>query len=309
MPKLTFALLLYLYAISSYIPLTGQPYVMDSSFHLGLTEVKNAYAFKTLTTGDSAEIPAQTLENLHQAKIYFDKLFNTKLDFAVLFVDHENWMQYAFFPPPGLPQAGRGNIILGLEKSVVAREVEKMLFQMPQHLTSSLKPVYGENFDLDLFYRESLSIHELAHLYHFAKANRAQRKWLQELFATLCMYAFFVEVAPEGYAQMNTYPDFVLQAGDERAVFKSLQDFDEKYVQKLSPPNYEWYQMKFYREARIIMDSQQTEILPKLLNFLIETDLSKMERLTDADLQAKLASEVDPAVAEIMINWEYPAKD
>ncbi|SNR63085.1 hypothetical protein SAMN04488009_2845 [Maribacter sedimenticola] len=285
--------------------LQGQESWIDTSIHSGLIELKTEYTFKTLVSNDSIKTTAETLKNLYKAKLYFDKIFQTDLDFAVLFIENRKWNKHAYFPPPGLPQAGKGNVILGLDKSIVSLEVEKMIFQLPEQYLALLKPVYGENINLDLFYRETLSIHELAHLYHFKEGTKPQRKWLQELFATLSMYSFIKDKANPSYQLMNAYPEFVIQSGDRMAEFKTLKDFEEKYVQKLTPQNYEWYQMQLYRNAKLILDSNKTEILIKLRDFLINTDLSKTRAFSNSELTTRLEKEVGKEIADILTNWKY----
>ncbi|MBR9776038.1 MAG: hypothetical protein GYB55_13885 [Cytophagales bacterium] len=285
--------------------LQGQESWIDTSIHSGLIELKTDYSFKTLVSDDSIKTTSETLKNLNNAKLYFDEIFKTDLDFAVLFIAIKEWNKYAYFPPPGLPQAGTGNVILGLDKSIVSMGVEKMIFQLPEQYLTSLKTVYGENIDLDLFYREILSIHELAHLYHFKEGTKPQRKWLQELFATMSMYSFIKEKSNFSYQLMNTYPEFVIQSGDRMAEFKTLKDFEEKYVQKLTPQNYEWFQMQLYQNAKSIIDSNKSDILIKLQKFLINTDLSKTKVLTESELSTRLEKEVGKEVADILDNWKY----
>ncbi|MFY0715366.1 hypothetical protein J1D01_17050 [Seonamhaeicola sp. NFXS20] len=285
--------------------LQGQESWIDTSIHSGLIELKTDYPFKTLVSNDSIKTTAETLKNLNKAKLYFDKIFKIDLDFVVLFIGNQEWSKYAYFPPPGLPQAGNGNVILGLDKSVVSLEVEKLITQLPEHYWTSLKLVYGEDIDLDLFYRETLSIHELAHLYHFKEGTKPQRKWLQELFATMSMYSFIKEKLKSSYDLMNTYPEFVIQSGDRIAEFKTLKNFEDKYVQKLTPQNYEWFQMQFYKNAKSIIDSKNAEIVVKLKNFLIETDLSKTDILSDSELLTQLEKKVGKEVADILTNWKY----
>ncbi|WP_020531970.1 hypothetical protein [Flexithrix dorotheae] len=280
-----------------------EPWI-DTSIHGGLIEVKTDYSFSTLVSSDSLNNIRKTLKNLNDAKLYFDKIFETDLDFAVLFIENSKWREHSYFPPPGLPQAGRGNVILGLNKSVVSQEAEKMITQLPTEYWSLLKPVYGENIDLDLFYREILAIHELAHLYHFKEGTQPQRKWLQELFATMSMYSFIKEKSNSSFDIMDTYPEFVLQSGDRMATYKTLLDFEEKYVQKMTPQNYEWYQMQLYSNAKQIIDSCKNDILIKLREFLVNTDLTKNEKLSDTELTVRLKKEVGKEIADIMTNWK-----
>jgi len=55
------------------------------------------------------------------------------------------------------------------------------------------------------------------------------------------MYSFVKEKSKNAYNLMNTYPEFVLNSGNRMAEHKTLKDFEEKYVQNLSPQNYEWF--------------------------------------------------------------------
>lgn len=289
----------------STIGIKAQESWIDNSKHSGLIELNTDYPFKVLVSNDTMNNTTETLKNMNNAKLYFDKTFQTNLKFAVLFIENKKWNTYAYFPPPGLPQAGSGNVILGLDKSIVSMEVEKMLKKLPEQHLGKLKSVYGNNIDLDLFYRETLSIHELAHLYHFKEGTKPQRKWLQELFATMSMYAFIKNNCNTCYDLMDTYPEFMIASGDQMAEFKTLKDFEEKYVQKLTPQNYEWFQMQFYKTAKSIIDSKNDTVLLKLLHFLIRTDLDKTHKLSDIELTSRLTEEVGKEMGDILTNWKY----
>lgn len=305
MKNTVFASWTLIFLCFSISPICAQESWIDTSLHRGLIALKTDYPFQVLVSTDTIANTDETLQKLNKAKQYFDQLFNIDLDFAVLFVENHQWQKHSYFPPPGLPQAGRGNVILGLEKSVVAQQVESMLSKLPEPHTASLKQVYGQPMDLDLFYRETLSVHELAHLYHFKYATQPQRKWLQELFATMCMYSFIKEKAKSSYELMDTYPEFALRAGDKMAEFKTLKDFEEKYVQELTPPNYEWFQMQFYKYAKSILNSDKPELIRKLRTFLINTDLSKTELISDEELKVRLNKEVGKEIADIASLWPY----
>jgi len=237
--------------------------------------------------------------------LYFDEIFQTDLDFAVLFIENQHWNRYAYLQPPGMPHVWAGNVFLGLDKSVLSTHVENSIFNLPEQSLTPLKSVYGEKIDLDLFYRETLAIHELAHLYHFYEGEKPQRKWLQELFATMSMYAFVKNNCNSWYDLMDTYPQFVIKSGDKMAEFKTLKDFEEKYVQNLSPQNYEWFQIQFYEKTKELIELKGEDIIVKLRNFLIQTDLSKTELLTDSQLSDFLEKEVGKEISDILTNWNY----
>ncbi|MFD1014884.1 hypothetical protein [Winogradskyella rapida] len=279
---------------------------VDTSIHKGLKTLKTDYSFKTFVSNDTLKRSDQTLENLNLAKHYFDALFETYLDFVVVLIENKLWEKHAYFPPPGMPQAIKGNIILGLGKSLLSQTVERALLEVPKAHWSTLTTVYGDPLDLDLFYRDILSIHELVHLYQFKNGTQPQRKWLQELFANMGMYAFVKAESKALYPLMDTYPNFVLKSGARMATYRTLNDFEDKYVQELSPQNYEWFQMQFYKQAQTIIDENGPSILVDLLNFLVETDLSQTEQLTDAALLTALDAKVGESVANVMRHWKTP---
>lgn len=305
MEKKVIGLLILTLSFCFQINTSGQEMKVDTVIHQGLWKVQTETSFSVLVSNDSLQIPWATIDKLEAAKSYFDGIFQTELDFTLIFVENKDWNKYAYFPPPGMPQAGNGNVILGLGRSVISLEVQSMIKKLPEKAWASLVPVYGKELNLDLFYRESLSIHELAHLYHFRGGTNPQRKWLQELFATMSMYSFVEKDSVNSFDIMNTYPEFILKAGDSMAQFKTLADFEEKYVKGMKPQNYEWYQIQFYRAARHIMEANSIEILEKMLNFLVNTDLSKEERLNNDQLLSRLEIEVGKDVADVMTNWKY----
>lgn len=278
---------------------------IDTTIHKGLAELDTDYPFQVLVSNDSIKTTSETTKNLNSAKSYFDEIFNMDLNFAVLFIENKHWNEYAYFPPPGIPQAWKGNVILGLEKSSISKQVANSLTNLPEEHLLSLKKVYGKDINLDLFYREALSIHELAHLYHLYYGTRPQRKWLQELFANMSMYAFAKKNCGTCYDQMNTFPMFSKQLGDDIAEFKSLQDFEKKYVENLHPRNYEWFQFQFYYKAKDIIGKNGENILVKLKDFLVKTDLSKTHQMSDEELAIRLETEVGKDISGILTNWNY----
>ena len=110
-----------------------------------------------------------------------DSAFDEQLNFAVLFVDNQNWNTYAFTGPPGMPQAYyKGNMVLGNEESIMTKIHKRGLENAPPPVMNKLKNIYGETLELDLFFRDALALHELGHLYQFHKTNdRFQRKMVK----------------------------------------------------------------------------------------------------------------------------------
>ncbi|NMH58493.1 hypothetical protein [Alteromonas ponticola] len=285
----------------------GQDDWIDTSKHEGLKTIPTDYPFSVYSTNNSVQDATDTLNTLHQAHRYFNELFSIDLPFSVMLLDNRNWSRFAFYPPPGMPQAWQGNIILGAEKSAIAHQVSQALSQLPASQLTQLTQVYGSPLNLDLFYRDTLSVHELAHLYHFYSGTKPQRKSLQELFATLAMVAFFKQAdCTSCYERMNAYPQFILRGGDRDIEFKTLADFEEKYLNGLGPRNYEWFQMHFYQHAVQLLESENKTLLIKFRHFLLETDLSKIERMSDNELIEALRQNIGSDVADIFEHWQSP---
>lgn len=276
---------------------------VESATDEGLILVHDDTPFPVYISSSEHVAPHSTLTQLAAAKVFFDKLFKFDLPFSVLFIENEKWQDHAFFGPPGMPQAGNGKIILSAEKSVIAHLVEKRMTNLSGNSISALVEVYGRPLNLDLFYRDALSVHELAHLYHFRAASKPQRKWLQELFATLSMIAFFENYSDHAFDTMNTYPSFAIHFAEQHAEFKTLTAFEEKYVTGMKPQNYEWYQFKLYHHARSIIDKEGYAVIPKLLTFLIDTDLEKTRHLSDEELVEFLSRDVSNDVASVLTQW------
>ena len=63
--------------------------------------------------------------------------------------------------------------------------------------------------------------------------------------------------------------------------------------------------MQLYQNAKSIINSGKSDILIKLLNFLINTDLNKNEILSDSELSTRLEKEVGKEIAVILTNWKH----
>lgn len=169
---------------------TGSDWI-DRSKHEGLYDISYSESFETYCTEENPMDIKNTIDNLEQAKEYFNNMFNEDLNFAVLFIDNHNWDKYAFAPPPGMPQSYYdGSMVLGLGRSLMADRWKQGLSQFQENELDSLRQIFGEDLNLDLFFRDALSLHELGHLYQFYKTSeKSQRRWLNEVFGNLCQVA------------------------------------------------------------------------------------------------------------------------
>ena len=280
---------------------------IDRTNHEGLNNVALSDNFETYATVTNPNNLENTINNLELAKIYFDKVFNEDLNFAVLFIDNKNWDTYAFSPPPGMPQASYGgNIILGLNKSVMAMGFEEMLSQMPPQAIQGLKTHFGDSINLDKFFRDGLALHELGHLYQFYKTSKnSQRYWLNELFGNLCQVAAAKNFKDQTtFNQMDSYQNFLIRGNQWGELkYKTLQQFENDYFDVIKAGrNYGWYQTQFYTMAKTLYATYGDSFVAKFRTFLIS--LKTSDKLDDRALNELIIKEFGQDVMNI-IKWKY----
>lgn len=282
---------------------------IDRAKHDGLYDIAYSESFETYCTMENPENIKNTIGNLEQAKKYFDKTFKEDLNFAVLFVDNPNWNKYAFSPPPGMPQAHyQGNIVLGLENSVMSMGAKQGLKQVPDSKLGKLKLHFGEELNLDLFYRDALSLHELGHLYQFYKTGKGtQRHWLNEVFGNLCQVAAAKNLATQDvFNRMDVYQLFLINANQWGELkYKTLKQFEEDYFDVLKQgQNYGWYQTQFYLKAKELYSRFGDNFLNEFRDFLIEVNPDKAGNLDDSELKELMIKTFGNHVVEIL-EWKH----
>ena len=282
---------------------------IDRSKHESLYALSYSESFETYCTEENPENIKSTVDNLEQAKEYFDKTFKEDLNFAVLFVDNPNWNKYAFSPPPGMPQAYyQGNMVLGLDNSVMAMQAEQGLRQVPESKLGILKQHFGEELNLDLFYRDALSLHELGHLYQFYKTGKGtQRHWLNEVFGNLCQVAAAKNLATQDvFNRMEVYQQFLINANQWGELkFKTLIQFEEDYFEVLKQgQNYGWYQTQFYLKAKELYSKFGDEFLNEFRSFLIDVNPDKVGIMDDKELKELMTDTFGNQVVEIL-EWKH----
>jgi len=286
-----------------------EPDWIDRTRHEGLVNLGYSELFETYCTEENPEGVKNTISNLEGAKEYFDKTFNEDLNFAVLFVDNPNWDKYAFFPPPGMPQSDYdGNVVLGLGQSVMAHRWKQGLNNLPENEQDTLKLIFGENLNLDLFFRDALSLHELGHVYQFYKTSeKSQRRWLNELFGNLCQVAAAKNLDnPSVFQRMDYYQLLVIRENLWGEVgYTTLDQFEESYIDIINQGrNYGWYQTQFYLKAKELYAKFGDEFLNDFRNFLIDIDAEKVGQMGNKELEELIISTFGKEAMEIL-KWKY----
>ncbi|MEZ2414486.1 hypothetical protein ACA086_05930 [Muriicola sp. E247] len=282
---------------------------IDRTKHQGLFRINATDKFEIYSTQSEPEQLENTIGNIESAKKYFDKIFDEDLKFAVLFIDNKNWDNYAFAPPPGMPQAYyEGNMVLGLGKSIMAQRHEKALKNASITELDSLKKYYGSEINLDLFFRDALSIHELGHLYQSYHTGRnSQRKWLDELFGNLCQVAATKNFEDQGtYQRMDAYQEYVIRNKPWGEIkFTTLDQFEKEYFEIFKQGrNYGWYQSKFYTKAKRLYALYGDSILIQFLDFQIKINADDIDKIEDKKLYDMMLEEFGIETMEIL-EWKY----
>jgi hypothetical protein len=282
---------------------------IDRAKHEGLFEINATDKFETYSTQTKPENIEKTIRNIELAKMYFDKIFDENLKFAVLFVDNKNWNKYAFAPPPGMPQAYyEGNMVLGLGKSIMAQRHEEALKNRPVTEQDSLKKYYGSEIDLDLFFRDALSIHELGHLYQsFRTGRNSQRKWLDELFGNLCQVAAIKNFKDQStFQRMDAYQEYVIKTNSWGEVkFTTLDQFENDYFDIFKEGrNYGWYQTKFYSQAKKLYALHGDNILVMFRGFQIKINAMNIGKIDNKKLYDMMLEQFGIETMKIL-EWNY----
>ena len=282
---------------------------IDRSKHEGLYDINYSDSFETYCTEENPENIKNTIGNLEQAKEYFDKTFKEDLNFAVLFVDNPNWDKYAFTPPPGMPQAHhQGNMVLGLGNSIMAIRAEQGLKQVPDSKLEILKQSFGDKLNLDLFFRDALSLHELGHLYQFYKTGKGtQRNWLNEVFGNLCQVAAAKNLTTQDvFNRMDVYQLFLINSNQWGELkFKTLTQFEEDYFEVFKQGrNYGWYQSQFYLKAKELYSKFGDEFLNDFRDFLIDINPEKAGKMSDKEIKELMIKTFGNEVVEIL-EWKH----
>ncbi|MGV6831190.1 MAG: hypothetical protein ACWA5P_06475 [bacterium] len=277
--------------------------------HEGLYTLQSTTLFEVYCTEPQPKNIDNTVDNLKQAKKYFDNIFNEDLNFAVLFIDNQNWNKYAFAPPPGMPQAYHdGNIVLGFGQSIMNKRWTQKLNTRPVINVDSLKTHFGEDLNLDLFFRDALSLHELGHVYQFYRTSKqSQRRWLNEVFGNLCQVAAAHNLKNrECLHRMDYFQNLLIKENLWGNInYKTLDQFENEYFNIINQgSNYGWYQTQFYFIAKKLYLRFGDEFLNDLRNFLIEVDPKKIGILDNHSLNEKMSNTFGQEVIQIM-KWKY----
>jgi hypothetical protein len=112
---------------------------------------------------------------------------------------------------------------------------------------------------------------------------------------------YIAENEPSELNALTLFPEMVVATGMSEYQFTNLQHFEESYTEiaQKHPKNYGWYQCRLQLAAKDIYNAGGSEMLVKLSRALKENNAN----LKDKEFAAYLQKEVDPVVANVMLEW------
>jgi hypothetical protein len=216
---------------------------------------------------------------------YIAGLLGFSPETQVLVLSEVDWPSRTETPVYGLPNAGNGTLVVAGTEAPLWAELTEMVASddLPE-----LARVYGGGdgtIRLGPFF-DLVAVHEVAHVFHEG-TQHFPRRWLQELFANLCLHSWVAERSPDSLPILLTLPSLGTKAAPETFTYHTRDDFERLYSD-VGGPNYVWYQFRLQLEAAALYDRAGEAALVRLFEAF---------RLDDAALARRLDEAVDPGLA------------
>lgn len=257
---------------------------------------------------DGAEMRARSIADLmEKAGVFFEKEVEFTPQTVLYILAPQHWKDYAAKPLHdvyGFPHnIDMVNLAVASEDNDFWRSFLPPVDKLPALLTILVKRAYGRpdgSYSMMPFF-DLLALHEMGHSYTSQAGLKMQRHWMSELFVNIMLHTYVAEQQPELLDALVTFPDMVVNAGSSEYKFTSLEDFEKLYSSMgMGPKNYGWYQSRLHSAAKDIYNAGGKDAMVKLWYAL----KLHQEDMTDEALLKMLQTEVHPAVAEVVINWD-----
>jgi hypothetical protein len=167
-------------------------------------------------------------------------------------------------PPYGMPHYGQASLVVAGENASFWRGFIPLLRTARPELVARARSVYGEQIDLGSFF-DLLVVHELAHAFASRRAERFPRRWLDELFANLCLHSFVASVEPQVLPLLVAFPAAYVTVDASHFRHTTLDDFERLYS-GMEGVNYGWYQCRFHVAAGRLYDTEGAESTQRFWN-------------------------------------------
>lgn len=237
-----------------------------------------------------------------RAYTYLTRLFDIQLDVGLALLSPDEWPHYTESPFYGVSiyDYPHRTVVSGSEQTHFWQPLVARLQTEAPELLVQLESVYSTpEGRLDLTPNVELwMIHDLGHACHLHGDYWFPRKWLMELFASLCLYTYVAEQAPELLPVAETF-FLVLRALPEHLIdYHRLTDFEAQYV-ALPLVDYLWFSGHLMELARDLYIQCGSAVLLRFWQMFV---LERIDDLPDAELWPRLWA-VDPEITALLIGF------
>jgi hypothetical protein len=253
----------------------------------------------------SASAPAGRVEQIAgrvaAARRWLGATLGMDVEVTVFLLSDADWEGHAEVPVPGIPHtAGGERLILGLQPLPIATALHGLIGRLRDDaaldvLTRRYGPLEPAAF---VPFADLFAVHELGHLYHEQVPFAFPRLWLQEFFATLCMYGYVASHEPEALPTLESMAD-VLTAGVDAAALAhhTLADYEALY-DGVGVEEFGWYHLQFIAAAAFTWRQRGEDALRGL-----HRGFRDIGAITEPDLAIRLSAHAGTAAGRIAASW------
>ena len=268
------------------IPGSNEPSVIGKVKNLPLNIITGKITvYYTNGYKDRALMLGQMLE---EAKEFFEKSLGVTANVSLAVLDKSQWPQVDEKIPYGLPwMSPKDNLIFMPATNDEGVLLDGSLARADKIPPPVLEKLKSHNFTyIEAVQKaiDSISFHELGHIYIHAYGLKTHKYWFDELAATYFQYFYLYNKNPDWIDIWQSIGQITAKV--ETPKHTSLDDFERLYYD-MDPDNYGWYQcmfekrisemyskhgLSFLEKAKVALDWDENEITTneKLLTSLEE---------------------------------------
>jgi len=227
-------------------------------------------------------------------------LLQVSLDIRLALLSQQDWPLYVQSPIYGaaIYDYPRRTIVNGAEYTAFWEPILARLQTDAPALLEHLRAVYATpdgSIDLNP-HVELWMIHDLGHACHLHHAYWFPRKWLMELFATLCLFTYIADQEPDLLLRAETFMLVLHDLPAQMVDYPRLAEFEERY-NTLPLDNYLWFSGHFMQLAHDLYAQFGSAALVRMWQMFV---LGKIADVSDLELKQRMIR-TDPALAAMLI--------
>ncbi len=234
------------------------------------------------------------------AMMFYQNQVDFKPEVSLLVLDPEDWRKYSEKMVYGMPFYDDKKLIVASENNRFWQGFVPPADDFRRGVSQKIKKTYSDkegNLTMQPFF-DLLAVHELGHAFLLQRGLNMQRKWLEEFFANLFLYAYIAENEPVLLPVVTAFPEMVLATtSKQNLLFTSLADFENNYIEIAQnyPDNYGWYQCQLFSSAKKVYNAGGMEAFNNMWNAF----QAQQETLDDEELVVFLKEKIHPKLADV----------